>query len=73
MAIVVPVTKEVMSEEIARGIMCAHEEEKKQHSAFVKDHLESQTVLFHEPIKLDNIFLPSNGHRKYIEASMSTT
>ena len=56
-------TKEVLSD-IARSIMCAHEEGKKQHSAFVKEHLESQAVAFHEPIKMNKILLPSNRHKK---------
>ena len=57
-------TKEVLSEEVARSIMCAHEEGKKQHSAFVKERLESQAVAFHEPIKMNKILLPSNRHKK---------
>ena len=44
-------TEEVMPEEVVRSIMCAHEEGKKQHSAFMKEHLESQAVSFQEPIK----------------------
>ena len=57
-------TKEVLSEDISRSIMCAHEEGKKQHSAFVKECLESQAVAFHEPIKMNKILLPSNRHKK---------
>ena len=48
-------TKEVMSDEVARSVMCAHEEGKKQHSAFVKERLESQAVSLHEPIKKNNL------------------
>ena len=57
-------TKEVMSEEIARSVMCAHEEGKKLHSAFVKERLESQSVSIHEPIKLKKIPLPGNRQKK---------
>lgn len=57
-------TKEVMSDVVPRSIMCAHEEGKKQHSAFVKERLESQAVAFHEPIKMNKIPLPSNRHKK---------
>ena len=66
-------TKEVMSEDVARSIMCAHEEGKKQHSAFVKECLESQAVPFHEPIKMNKIFLPSNRHKKQRSKDVNST
>jgi len=53
-------TKEVMPAEVSQSVMCAYEEGKKQHSTFVKERLESQVVGFHEPIKTNKIFLPSN-------------
>jgi len=62
--IVILDTKEVMSESVAKSIMCKHVEGKKQHSAFVKDRLESQTVSFHETIKMNKILLTSNPHKK---------
>ncbi len=62
--IVILDTKEVMSESVAQSIMCAHVEGKKQHSAFVKERLESITVSFHEPIKMNKILLPSNPYKK---------
>ena len=44
--------------------MCAHEQGKIQHSAFVKECLESQRVSFYEPIKMNKIALPINRHTK---------
>ena len=66
-------TKEVMSEEVAQSIMCAHEEGKKLHSAFVKECLESQSVSIHEPIKLKKIPLPSNRQKKLRSKCVDST
>ena len=42
---------DIYNDDVVRSIMCAHEEGKKQHSASVKEHQESQSVAFNEPIK----------------------
>ena len=62
--IIVLDTKEVMPQEVAQSIMCAHEEGKKQHSTFVHERLETQVVSLHEPIKMNKISFPSNRHKK---------
>ena len=71
--IVILDTKEVMSEDVARSIMCAHEEGRKKHSAFVKERLETQAVAFHEPIKKNKILLPSNRHKKQRNKRVDST
>ncbi len=45
--IIVLDTKEVMPQEVAQSIMCAHEEGKKQHSTFVHEHLETSKLSPH--------------------------
>lgn len=70
-------TKEVLSNEVAKSIMCAHEEGKKQHSAFVIERLETQSVAFHEPIKMNKILLPSKKRKtkasRWIAQKMTCT
>ena len=57
-------TKEVLSTKVARSVMCAHEQGNKQHSDFVTEHLESNSVAFHEPITMNKIPLPSKQPNK---------
>ena len=62
-----------IAEDVARSIMCAHEEGRKKHSAFVKERLETQAVAFHEPIKKNKILLPSNRHKKQRNKRVDST
>ena len=53
-----------MSDYVARRIMGAHGEGKKQHADFVEHHQQSATVAFHAPIKMNKINLLGNRHKK---------
>ena len=52
-----------MPDNVARSIMGAHGEGKKQHSDFVAHRLQSAAVAFQAPIKMNKINLPSNRHK----------
>ena len=52
-----------MPDNVARSIMGAHGEGKKQHADFMERRLKSGTVAFHEPIKMNKINLPGNRHK----------
>ena len=47
---------------VARSIMGAHGEGKKQHDNFMAHRLQSTSVAFHAPIKMNKIHLPGNRH-----------
>ena len=61
--VVIIYTREVMPDNVARSIMGAHGEGKKQHADFVEHRLQSAAVAFHEPIKMNKINLPGNRHK----------
>ena len=61
--VVIIYTREVMPDNVARSIMDAHGEGKKQHADFVEHRLQSAAVEFHEPIKTNKINLPGNRHK----------
>ena len=48
-----------MPDNVARSIMGAHGEGKKQHADFVEHRLQSAAVAFHAPIKMNKINLPA--------------
>ena len=52
-----------MPDNVARSIMGAHGEGKKQHADFVEHRLQSAAVAFHAPIKMNKINLPGNRHK----------
>ena len=52
-----------MPNNVARSIKGAHGEGKKQHADFVAHRLQSTTVAFHAPIKMNKIHLPGNRHK----------
>ena len=52
-----------MPDNVARSIMGAHGEGKKQHADFVEHLLHSAAVAFHAPIKMNKINLPGNRHK----------
>ena len=52
-----------MPNNVARSIMGAVGEGKKQHANFVAHHLQSTAVAFHAPIKMTKIHLPGNRHK----------
>ena len=56
-------TREVMPDNVARSIMGAHGEGKKQHDDFVVHRLQCTAVAFHAPIKMKKIHLPGNRHK----------
>ena len=56
-------TREVMPNNVARSIMGAHREGKKQHADVVAHRLQSTAVAFHAPIKMNKIHLPDNPHK----------
>ena len=56
-------TREVRPNNVARSIMGAHGEGKKQHADFVAHRLQSTAVAFHAPIKMNKIHLPGNRHK----------
>ena len=56
-------TREVIPDNVARSIMGAYGEGKKQHADFVEHRLESTAVAFHAPIKMNKIHLPGNRHK----------
>ena len=57
-------TREVMPNNVARSIMGAHADRKKQHADFVAHRLHSTAVAFHASIKITKIHLPGNRHKK---------
>ena len=61
--VVIIYTREVMPDNVARSIMDAHGEGKKQHADFVEHRLQSAAVAFHEPIKMNKTNLPGNRHK----------
>ena len=61
-----------MPDNVARSIMGAHGEGKKQHADFVEHRLQSAAVAFHAPIKMNQINLPGNRHKTRNKASMWT-
>ena len=68
-------TREVMPDNVARSIMGAHGEGKKQHADFVAHCLQSTAVEYHAPIKMNKIHLPGNRHKnrnksKYVNNAM---
>ena len=65
-------TREVMPDNVARSIMGAHGEGKKQHAAFVEHRLQSAAVAFHAPIKMNKINLPLIDTKTATKASMWT-
>ena len=52
-------TREVMPDNVARRIMGAHGQGKKQHADFASHRLQSSAVAFHAPIKMNKIYLPA--------------
>ena len=70
--VVIIYTREVMPDNVARSIMDAHGEGKKQHADCVAHRLQSAAVAFHEPIKMNKINLPGNRHNTATKASMWT-
>ena len=52
-----------MPDNIARSIMGAHGDGKKQHADFVAHRMQSTAVAFHAPIKINKIHLPGNRHK----------
>ena len=52
-----------MPDNVARSIMDADGEGKKQHADCVEHRLQSAAVAFHEPIKMNKINLPGNRHK----------
>ena len=56
-------TREDMPDNVARSIMGAHGDRKKQHADFVEHRLHSAAVAFHAPIKMNKINLPGNRHK----------
>ena len=56
-------TREVMPDNVARSIMGAHGEGKKQHADFGEHRLESTAVAFHAPINMNKIHLPGKRHK----------
>ena len=56
-------TREVMPNNVARSIMGAVGEGKKQHANIVAHRLQSTAVAFHAPIKMTKIHLPGNRHK----------
>ena len=52
-----------MPDNVARSIMGAHGEGKKQHADFVAHRLQSRAVAFNAPIKINKIHLPGNRHK----------
>ena len=56
-------TREVMPDNVARSIMGAHGEGKKQHADVVAHRLQSTAVAFHATNKMNKIHLPGNRHK----------
>ena len=52
-----------MPDNVARSIMGAHGEGKKQHADFGEHRLESTAVAFHAPINMNKIHLPGKRHK----------
>ena len=67
-------TREVRPNNVARSIMGALGEGKKQHTDFVTHRLQSTAVAFHAPIKMNKIHLHGNRHKnrnksKYVDST----
>ena len=56
-------TPDNMPDNVARSIVGARGEGKKQHADFVAHRLQSTAVAFHAPIKMNKIHLPGNRHK----------
>ena len=65
-------TREVMPNNVARSIMGAHIEGKKQHADVVAHRLQCTAVAFHAPIKMNKIHFPDNRHKTATKVSMWT-
>ena len=63
-------TRGVMPDNVARIIMGAHGEGKKQHGDFVANRLPSTAVAFHAPITMNKINLPTIDTKTATKASM---
>ena len=57
-------TRQVMLDNVARSILGAHGEGKKQHVDFVAHRMQSTAVAFHSPIKMNKIYLPAIDTKK---------
>ena len=63
-----------MPDNVARSIMGAHGERKKQHIDFVAHRLQSTAVAFHAPIKMNTIHLPGNRNKsKHVDNTKEDT
>ena len=63
-----------MPDNVARSIMGAHGERKKQHTDFVAHRLQSTAVAFHAPIKINKIHLPGNRNKsKHVDSTKEDT